>query len=367
MAEDFAVSELIIPGTYIRVRAEGLIGVGGIPTGNVGIVGTVPAGNASANQTLTLSDYATARDLLGLYDPFADGAGKLNLTRALEQLYLNGASTVFARPLPLGAADALPGLNDFTDAFHELLKEEVNILVAPQLSTDDAKTVLSAIANEAETNGKDVIAVIGSDKTAPDEIKTQAPKSPRIVFTAPGIKAFDAAAKATVNLPGTYAAVAVAGLISTLTPQSSPTNKAVPGAVHVNKRFSYGEIKSLLGGRVMVLEERQGGVRVVRGLTTDDGAFKQVTTRRIVDFAKAGIRAASNPFIGRLNNQRVRAALSGAINGFLTSMLQDEALIGYSLDVTASRQDEINGRALVNAILQPTFSIDFIAVTLVLQ
>ena len=33
------IGELIIPGTYIEVRAEGLIGVGGISTGNVGAVG----------------------------------------------------------------------------------------------------------------------------------------------------------------------------------------------------------------------------------------------------------------------------------------------------------------------------------------
>jgi hypothetical protein len=169
-----------------------------------------------------------------------------------------------------------------------------------------------------------------------------------------------------VTLPATYAAAAVAGLVSSLVPQSSPTNKVLPGVVRLARRFSYGEMQQLVNGRVLVLEERQG-VRVVRGLTTDDGAFRQVTTRRITDFAKAGIRQASNPFIGRLNNQRVRAALRGAIDGFLTTMVQDEALISYSLDVTASRQDEINGRALVNAVLRPTFSIDFVAVTLVLE
>jgi hypothetical protein len=367
MAEDFAVSELIIPGTYIRVRAEGLIGVGGIPTGNIGIVGSVAADNPLANTTVTLSDYATATDQLGVYDAFNAGAGKLNLTRAIELLYQNGASTVFARPLPLGAGGALPVQSDYTAAFHELLKEDVNILVAPQLSTDDAKAVFGTITTDGENSGKDVIAVIGSDKTAAADVTAQAPTSGRIIFTAPGIQAFDSTAKATVQLPGTYAAAAVAGLLSTLTPQSSPTNKAIPGVVHLGTRYSYSDIKTLLTGRVMALEERGGGARVVRGLTTDNGAFTQVTTRRITDFAKAGIRAAADPFIGRLNNPRVRAALAGAINGFLTSMLQDEALEGYTLDVNATRQDEINGRAIVNAVLQPTFSIDFIAVTLVLQ
>jgi len=364
VAETFSISELIVPGTYIRVLAEGLIGVGGIPTGNIGVVGTVAANNANVGTTVILSDYATAQDLFGPYDAFT--AGALNLTRSIEQLYLNGASTVFARALPLGANSAQPGQDVYTAAFQELIKEQVNILVAPQLSTDDAKAVLAPILETAENAGRDVIAVIGSDKTAVTDITAQAPTNDRIILTTPGIQAFDSTAKANVTLPGSYSAAAVAGLLSTLVPQSSPTNKSLPGVVHLANKFSYGEEKTLLSGRVMVLEEG-GDVRVVRGLTTDDGAFKQVTTRRIVDFAKAGIRQASDPFIGRLNNQRVRAALSGAINGFLTTMVQDEALISFTLDVSATRDDEINGRAIVNAILAPTFSIDFIAVTLVLQ
>jgi hypothetical protein len=138
---------------------------------------------------------------------------------------------------------------------------------------------------------------------------------------------------------------------------------ALPGLVRLAQRFSYAEIRQLLSNRVMVLEQR-AGVRVVRGITSNSGAFRQVTTRRIVDFAKAGIRQVSNAFIGKLNNQRVRAALRGAIDGFLTTMVVDEQLIAYELEVTATRQDEIAGRAVVNAVLQPTFSIDFIRVTL---
>jgi hypothetical protein len=128
-------------------------------------------------------------------------------------------------------------------------------------------------------------------------------------------------------------------------------------------------MKDLINGGVFVLEKRLG-VRALRGITTEmasNGPFRQVTTRRIVDYAKAGIRQVSNPFIGRLNNQRVRKAMQGAIDGFLTGMLQDEMLVEYNLEVTATRDDEINGRAIVNAILKPTFSIDFVAVTLVLQ
>lgn len=368
MAEDFSVSELIIPGTYIRVRAEALIGVGGISTGNIGIVGTAAT---VPDSTVNLSDYETAKAEFGMYDPFTTAAN--NLTRGIEILFRNGARTVYARAI--GAADATNSAA-YTAAFEELLKDDVNILVAPELSTATVLNVLPSVVNSAEGNGKDVIAVIGSDATelgAADEANTILGQKnliadKRVILSAPGIMALDAAATPPVNveLPGNYGAAAVAGLISTLTPQSSPTNKVLSGVSRVTERFSYGEIKNLVNNNVLVLEERQG-VRVVRGISTEGEAFKQITTRRITDFAKAGIRRASNPFIGRLNNQRVRKALQGAIGGFLTTMVLDEALISYTLEVTATRTDEINGRAIVNAVIQPTFSIDYIAVTLVLE
>lgn len=351
-------SEQILPGTFVRVRSEALISVGGIPTGNIGIVGTAAQGLGT---THNLSDYETARTTFGLYDAYGGGAGTLNLTRALEILYRNGARTVFARGLAAGANQA-----DFSTAFTEIIKEDVNIVLAPELSTTEALAVLGPVVETAENSARDLIAVIGSDQGAVADITGQVPTNDRIVFTSPGIQAFDVADEATVNLNGRYGAAAVAGLLSTLAVQSSPTNKVLSGVVKLAQRFSYGEMVQLVQNRTLVLEERQG-VRVVRGLTTDDGAFTQITTRRIVDFAKRGIRQASNPFIGRLNNQRVRSALKGTIDGFLTTMVIDEQLIDYTLEVTATRQDEIAGRAIVNAVLRPTFSIDFILVTLVLE
>jgi hypothetical protein len=359
MAEDFALSELVIPGTYIRVQAEGLIGVGGISSGNIGIVGTAAQG---AGETHLLSEYGEAQEAFGAYDAYNGGDGDLNLTRGLELAYRTGAGQVFARALAVSDS----GQDDYTAAFEELVKDDVNILVAPDLATDDALAVLSGVVEGAENDGKDVIAIVGSDVDAVDDIVDQVPDSPRIIMTAPGVRAYDAAAEQDVDLSGTYTAAALAGLISTLVPQSSPTNKPLAGIARLSQRFSYGETVQLVNGRVCVLEQRRG-VRVVRGITTNDGPFKQITTRRITDFAKAGIRAASSPFIGRLNNERVRKALRGAIDGFLTTMLVDEALTSYELSVSATRQDEINGRAIVNAVLQPTFSIDYVAVTLVLQ
>ena len=360
MAEN-AFSEIIVPGTFIRVRADALISVGGISTGNIGIVGTAEKGQGT---THILSDYEAAVEAFGAYDAYDGGDGDLNLTRGIEILFRNGARTVYARATDAGANQAT-----FTSQFNELIKDEINIVVAPELSTSDAKAVFGTLTSNAEDDNRDLIAVIGSDKTEVAQLtaENEVTDSGRIIMTTPGIQAFDVVAEENVDLSGTYGAAAMAGLLSSLAPQSSPTNKVLPGVVKLSQRFSYGELKTLLQNRYVVLEERSG-VRVVRGLTTDDGGgFTQITTRRITDFAKAGVRKASNPFIGRLNNQRVRKALYGAIDGFLTTMVQDEALVEYDLQVTATRAQQIAGVVQVDMLLKPTFSIDFIKVTMNLQ
>ncbi len=361
MEDQFA--EQIVPGTFIRVQAEALIAPKGVAYGNVGIVGT--AANASGGADVVkkvqiLSSLEDARKVYALSD--AASVGTLNLMRSLELLFQNGATTVFSYSLAAGATQA-----DFSAGVAELLKEDINILVAPELTTATAKTVLGEVSN-AETNGRDVLAVIGCDASTVAAITTAGyvTANKRFVMCAPGIRAYDVAANAEVPLAGNYTAAAVAGLIASLAPHSSPTNKVLPSVGSLSTKYGYGELKTLLQANVLTLENRQG-VRVVRGLTTEGAAFSQITTRRIVDYAKAGIRGVSNPFIGKLNNERVRKALQGSIDNFLTTMVVDEALTGYTLEVKASRADEISGRCVVNVAMQPTFSIDYIRVTLALS
>lgn len=367
MEDNFA--EQIVPGTFIRVQAESLIAPKGVASGNVGIVGTaanITGGADVIRKTQILSSLEDARKVYALSD--AVSAGTLNLMRSLELLFRNGATTVFSHALAAGATPT-----DFSGAIDELLKENVNILVVPELVTATAKTVLAAV-DTAETNGRDVIAVIGCDISKVSGTEAEpgitavgyVTANKRFIMCAPGIYAYDTAARTEVALPGNYTAAAVAGLIASLAPQASPTNKVLSAVGKLTTKYGYGELKTLLQANVLTLENRQG-VRVVRGLTTEGEAFSQITTRRIVDYAKAGIRQVSNPFIGKLNNERVRKALQGAVDNFLTTMVVDEALTGYSLEVKASRADEIAGRCIVNVAMQPTFSIDYIRVTLALS
>jgi hypothetical protein len=79
------------------------------------------------------------------------------------------------------------------------------------------------------------------------------------------------------------------------------------------------------------------------------------------------VRSAASPYIGKLNNERVRGAMRTTINAFLDDMVQQEMLTGYDLAVSATRDDERRGIARVTMTLRPTFSIDYIRVVINLE
>jgi tail sheath protein len=270
-----------------------------------------------------------------------------------------------------GADGAGAGATEAGTGLALLAGEAVHIVVVGGLSVADVSSQVLGHLETTENDGRERIAVLGTSatdlKTIGDDDAALA-SSPRVILVAPGVVANDAArtgSNTRVQLPPPYAAALVAGRLSTLAPHVSMTNKDV-AAAGLTKLYTRAEQKQLLEDRVLVLQQNLG-FRVLKGITTDDGAFRQITTRRIVDYAKAGVRIGANPYIGKLNNSRVRAALKATLDGFLSGMVLDEMLISYDLDVTATRAQEITGVALVTMTLRPTFSIDFVKVIMNLE
>jgi hypothetical protein len=460
------IGEMIIPGTYIEVRAEGLIGVSGIATGNAGAVGTASRG--PLNEVRLLGSYAEAVDTFGDPDPWPDlktsQPNALTLTRTLEQLFTGGASTVYAvriaqeggSPMATmswsinsstdaalftltatspgtwanaikvsfdaaadaptlqlvlgrrketfsganagelaqaiadgsrwvkvtapadadkaktpakvapattaGGPDGVPStVKEVKQGLALLAPEPVNLLVVGGMHAKEIGGAVLSHLDATESDGKERIAVLGAWDDDPASIDgADVPSSPRVVLVAPGILN-DAGQK----LPAPYAAAVVAGKLAGLAPHISLTNQELP-VNGLNVVYTRAQQKSLLQKMLLVLH-RNLGFRVLKGNTTDTGAFKQISVRRIVDFAKAGVRIGANPYIGRLNNTRVRAALKATLDGFLSSMVFDEMLTAYQLDVSATRAQEIAGVAIVTMTLQPTFSIDFVKVVMNLE
>jgi hypothetical protein len=474
------ITEMILPGTYIDVRAEGLIGVSGIASGNVGVVGT--ANRGPLGRAVLLGSYADAVETFGSYDRWPDQASDqpraLTLTRTLEQLFKGGATTVYAvrvanitgimpsttwsvaRVVAGPADDELfkivartPGTwaNDIvitlaaptgqpvtvsivygrqkeqfeaetaedladaiadgsalvtttdldTDAADErptrisapvtvssngdaatttevaaglalLAPRPVNIVVVGGMDAKTAAGTVLAHLEATENDGRERLAVLGASSNTPDTVisdDVSAGSNPRLVLVAPGIQTDDAArvgeASKRVSLPPSYGAALVAGKLATLAPHVSMTNKDVP-ADDVAVEYTRAQQKQLLTNQVLVLHKSLG-IRVLKGITTDTGAFRQISVRRIVDYAKEGVRRGSNPYIGRLNNSRVRGALKATLDGFLSGMVLDEMLVAYKLEVSATRAQEIVGQAIVTMTLQPTFSIDFVKVIMNLE
>lgn len=471
-----AIAEMVLPGTYIEVRSEGLIGVGGIATGVVGVVGTSDRG--PLGELKSVGGFAAALDLYGPPDPFARPAElvPLSLTRALGHLFAGGARDVFAVRIAHGAPVAAsvevdategnvgfvltareaggsgngvavvvvdngaavdprftltlgagpgretfsanrvgqlreavadvatgstivtasvpdpanvnrnlvaqskalsggssqPAVNatDVAGGLATLLGATVNIVVVAGLGANTVAGVVGAHLEQAENDGKERLAVLGagSPGTANDAgpVLTDAAgvSDDRIILVAPGLTEIDPETGLPVSLPPSAMAAVVAGKLATLAPHISLTNKTLP--VETDVTYDTAVVKALLGSRALVVK-RKLGYQVVRGITTDAGAFRQISVRRIVDFAKAGVRIGSDPYIGKLNNARVRGALRATLDGFLSQMVVDEMLTAYQLDVDATRAEEINGIARVTMVLQPTFSIDFIRVTMMLQ
>jgi len=266
---------------------------------------------------------------------------------------------------------------DYEAGLNLLLNEDAHIIVGAG-QDDSFGSELDKHCQKASTDviKRDRIAVVGSKPQDPkkgeaffDYLRGHSLSSDRLIFVAPGIQAKDAAATppADVLLPGSYAAAAVAGLLASLSPHISLTNKVLP-VDGLERIFTPPELTQLVQRGILLLEKRQG-FRVVRGITTQPpgSAFAQITTRRIVDYAKYGVRSAATPYIGLLNNERVRGALKATVNSFLAEMVLDEMLVSYELAVTATRADEVKGIARVTMTLRPTFSIDFIKVTMFLE
>lgn len=478
-----SIAEMVIPGTYIEVRAEGLIAVGAIATGNIGIVGTASRGPVA--QVRAIGSLGEAIDLFGLSDPFGDprlADSPLTLVRTLEQAFGSGARNVFAvraangtptpanlpvlsagnlaaftltardspdengdaiadssgtwgrdislvialdtstgatrwrlvlvyrtlrevyeganvgeihtqlsnsRLVTVGAvanagSDLLPintallggtdGANvtpgDILPALAELEPQPVNILLIGGLGANVIGTVVAGHLERTENDGRERIAILGARASGSAtsatgvEQDSDATADDRIVLVAPGLVATDSTTGRDVTLPPSYMAASVGAMLSTLAPHVSLTNKVLP--VRPAVRYSSALTSNLLGRRVLVVRQKFGA-QVVRGLTSSPPPFTQISIRRIVDFAKAGVRLGADPYIGRLNNARVRAALKATLNGFLSQMVLDEMLVSYALDVSATRDQERQGLCAVVMTLRPTFSIDFIRVTMNLE
>jgi len=257
---------------------------------------------------------------------------------------------------------------DYVSGLSLFESEDINIVVCAGQSDDALHASMNSHCQNMAEVGRERIAIGGSALgESITTIKARTTKSDRFVFVCPGVEVIDAQTGATVTRNGAYSASGVAGMLAKYDVQTSLTNKQVTSAVDVEDAYTDANLKDLLNDERCPLRKKET-IRVARGITSStNSAWKQITTRRIVDYVSDGVRTAGDSFIGRLNNTRVRSALKGVVDSFLNDLTNNEVLIAFNAEVSATRSDEIAGVCKVNLQIQPVFSIDFIEVVIYLQ
>lgn len=177
---------------------------------------------------------------------------------------------------------------------------------------------------------------------------------------------------------GTYSgsgAAAYAGLVSSLNPESAPTNKIIPNAIGMRYSLSPSQLNDLTGFRYVTFRQRHGGAIVVTDACTAaspllDGSksdYSRLSTLRITFAAVNVVRSAAEPFIGEPNETPQHNALNTAIRSGLDSMKKAGALNDYRFSITADIRQKILGEGSIDLEIIPALELRRIRVSVALR
>lgn len=265
-------------------------------------------------------------------------------------------------PTPL-AGGSSPNTAAFQAAIDALGNDpRINIVLAavePTAANSTVRTVHQALVAHAvreADNGSPRVAfgaVTAAEQSDLDEIRDHAAavRNRRFVLVSPA-----------------GAAGAVAGLVSRLSPEISPTFKPVPLFGNAPANYTGSQLNKLLGPshNACVVQQRAGrGVIVLRGLDTSGD---QISVTRVADAAIRETKAISENFIGQLNSSDARAALKAQIVATFTRMERAGQLVpstdgsdpAFVVDVYSTQQDFAQGIVRIDIAIRPVRAIDFI-------
>lgn len=286
------------------------------------------------------------------------------LIDAVTQTFLTGGSN--------GTASLTD--SDFTDALDNILQnEDFTILVIPS-KTDDSfhSTIVGKLNTRATTEDKFSVFISGIalDETI-TTAKARIAAGQRLGIVAPSIKYTHRIDGDKINLDGSYLACAYAGGIASRSVEVSPTHKVISVDSLIvdsttDKNFYNNlEQEQLLDTRIVPITNISGSIQASRGVTRESdktSIFFEQNIVNIVDFVRTQVFNSTNGFIGDPNNERIRNAIAKAIDGILEQDKSDEVIVDFQSTEVTEGTDPTTVN--VTMTLQPTFSINFITVTL---
>jgi len=288
-----------------------------------------------------------------------------------RDLFVRSRTTSFprhqVRPQPLTQGES-PNVDDYRDALERLEQaEEVDLVIASaagQLSDEDVIAVQQAVVSHCakmSTVARNRIGIgsaLASETGEPRAIVDHANdvRSEHFILCAPaGVEA------------------GVAGLLGRQAYFESPTFKTIgsPGAEPGG--YTDSQLEQLIRGNVLTVNRRRGrGIIVIKGLLTSG---RQINVQRTANKAVRDVKAISDTYIGRLNNQGARNALKQQITALFLQMERDGAIVpstdgsdpSFKVDVYSSQADFSAGIVRVDIAIRPVRAIDFIYATILVQ
>lgn len=161
-----------------------------------------------------------------------------------------------------------------------------------------------------------------------------------------------------------------AGMVSSLAPHQSPTNKSIPNATRSRFTLSNSQLEALQASRYVALRTKTGRNPVICSAMTaaaPGSDFVRLTTVRITFAAMDVVRDVCDPFIGQPNTAASRNAMEAAITKGLHSMVEVGALRKYAFTVTSSPNQQVLGIIDIELLLVPVFEIQTIRTTVKLR
>lgn len=173
------------------------------------------------------------------------------------------------------------------------------------------------------------------------------------------------------NIPGksgvyyTNGVVTYVALVSTLKPESAPTNKAVGGVVGMNYNLSLRQLNALSGAKYVSYRLKNGAITVTDGITTapdiivgglvNKSDYTRLSTLRITHAAVNLVRQVADQFVGEPNGIPQRNALNAAVTAGLNAMKSKGAIVDYRFTIVQETGASVIGQSKVSLILVPAF------------
>ena len=274
----------------------------------------------------------------------------------------------------VGGLDGLTVVaGDYTTAFDTTVLDNYDIFLTPGQTADAFhSTIIGKIEARNSTEKKAAIyfSGISSDESIATAVaRTAVSTQARFALVAPG----GVDLTATTVVDGSFLAALYAGKVASLEVEQAPTHKALPitsdqltvDSTTGKTTYITAEQEQLLEKGITPITQIGNFVAAVRGVTANGDitdVFYELNIRRIVDFVIDNSTILLNPFIGERNIERKRAGIKSVLDNFLSQAPRDEVITEFSTEVTLNSSDPTTVDVAIE--LKPTFSINFINVTI---